>query len=479
MIKRPQKDTKGSCIIGLLLAIIFTLIMPINPSLAQEEEPEVIPLEKITVMAPQPGVEITTEKTVIRMDEFKKPGEVRTLTDVLTEIGGVDVMRSNPIMASPGDEVSIRGLNEGRMVIEIDGRRINHTGHYGRYVVDWSALNMDDIERIEIIRGGHSVLHPFAIGGVINIITKKGKKTDELKPDMSVRAGYGRYDTYNTSVSANGGLGNIVGYNLSASKQETDGYLRNNFQETSTLNGHLTFFLPNDATFTLGAKYSDVLYGFPVINDPARADYDPDYPEFKATADQLRHLPWAQYAENEPHWDKHTTYLDAILQVPSGPGTIKVHGFLTSGRRWTSSYTKMGAWVEDEQSNDESQGVIAEYRDVSLFDSHLVTVGAEYQELGWPPDNPIIYKVQSAYAQDVISLGDRWTVTPGVRYYHVDMDTYYAWFEEGLASPAFPSEDVKEEQDTGFYPSLKVDFQVTPETALYAAVSRSYRLPCP
>lgn len=465
---------KGSCIVGLLLAIIFTLTVPPSSSLAQKKEPEAIRLEKIIVMAPQPGVEITTEKTVIRMDEFKKPGEVRTLTDVLTEIGGVDVMRGNPIMASPGDEVSIRGLNEGRMVIEIDGRRINHTGHYGRYIVDWSTLNMDDIERIEIIRGGHSVLHPFAIGGVINIITKKGKKTDELKPDMSVRAGYGRYGTYNTSAWVNGGAGNIIGYNLSASTQETDGYLRNNFQETSTLNGHLTFFLPNDATFTLGAKYSDVLYGFLVINDPARADYDPDYPEFKATADQLRHLPWAQYpGPHTPQWTKHTTYLDAILQAPIGPGTMKVHGFLTSGRRWVSSYDKLGRWSEDVQTNDESQGIIAEYRDVSLFDSHRLTAGAEYQELGWPPRNPIIYKVQSAYAQDIISLGDRWTITPGLRYYHVDMDTYYSQFGTGWPTTG------KEEEDDGLYPSVKADFQVTPETALYTAVSRSYRLPCP
>jgi len=479
MSKRSGKERTHSWVTGLLFAFVFALIMTSKPSLAQREEPGAIDIGKITVMAPQPGVEITTEKTIIRMDEFKKPGEVRTLTDILTEIGGIDVMRINPLLASPGDEVSIRGLNEGRMVIEIDGRRINHTGHYGRYIVDWSTLNMDDIESIEIIRGGHSVLHPFAIGGVINIITKKGKKTDELKPDMSVRVGYGEFDAYNVSASANGGLGNIVGYNLSASKQESDGYLRNNFQETNSYNGHLTFFLPNDATFSLGAKYSDVLYGFPVINDPARPDYDPDYPDFKATADQLRHLPWAQYpGPRTPQWTKHTTYLDGILQVPVGQGTIKVHGFVTSGRRWTSTYTKMGAWTEDEQSNDKTQGIIAEYRDINLFDSHRLTVGAEYQELGWPPDNPIIYKVQSAYAQDVISLGDRWKITPGVRYYHVDMDTYYVWFEEAKAAPAFPTTG-KEQEDDGFYPSLKVDFQATPETALYAAVSRSYRLPCP
>ncbi len=460
---------------GLLMTGVAVIVGVIAvPVLAQEEEPEAIDIGRITVMASQPGVEITTEKTVIRMDEFKKPGQVRTLTDVLTEIGGIDVQRTNPLLASPGDEVSIRGLNEGRMVIEIDGRRINHTGHYGRYIVDWSTLNMDDIESIEIIRGGHSVLHPFAIGGVINIVTKKGKKTDDPKPDFNVKGGYGDFDTYNMSASVNGGVRNAVGYNFSASRQETDGYLRNNFQETDSLNGHLTFFLPRDATLSISAKYSDVLYGWPVINDPTRADYDSDYPKFYADRDQLRHIDSPQYAGGPtPEWEKHTTYLDAILQVPLGPGTIKAHYFQTVGRRWTSMYNSMGVFEDDIFTDDKTWGIIGEYQDIELFDSHRVTAGVEYQELGSPDVNPDIYRVKSAYIQDVIGLGNRWTVTPGVRYYHVDMDTYYSQFGAG-----WPIEG-KKQSDDGFYPSLKVDFQATLDTALYAAVSRSYRLPCP
>jgi len=35
----------------------------------------------------------------------------------------------------------------------IDLQCVNHTGHFGRYIVDWSTLDMDDIERIEIIGG--------------------------------------------------------------------------------------------------------------------------------------------------------------------------------------------------------------------------------------------------------------------------------------------------------------------------------------
>lgn len=468
------------CKVFLAIGLVFILGMISIPCSAHVEKQEAIDIGTITVMAPQPGVEITTEKTVIRMDEFKKPGEVRTLIDVLSEIGGIDVQRANPLMASPGDEVSIRGLNEGRMVIEIDGRRINHTGHYGRYIVDWSTLNMDDVESIEIIRGGHSVLHPFAIGGVINIITKKGKKTDDPKPDVNIKAGYGSYDTYNLTGSINGGIANIVGYNFSASKQETDGYLKNNFQDTESFNGHLTFYLPYEATLSISAKYSDMHYGLPVINDPddpvpsVAALYDNDYPKFRKNRDQLRHLGWSQLPGGPtPEWKKHTSYIDGLFQVPLGSGTAKLHYFQTVGRRWTSEYDPMGNFTEDSFVDDKTEGIIGEYRDIKVSDSHSLTVGLEYQELGWPDENPIIYQVKSAYIQDVINLGDRWTITPGVRYYHVEMDTYYSQFGSG-----WPDEG-KEEDDDGFYPSLKADFQATPETALYAAVSRSYRLPCP
>jgi len=176
--------SKKSLVVAACLFLASCLALGASP--AKSAPKNATQLEEMTVISTQAGVEITPNKTVINMDKFQRPAGVRTLTDVLVEIGGVDVQRINPLMASPGDEVSIRGLNEGRMVIEIDGRRINHSGHFGRYIVDWSTLNLDDVERIEIIRGGHSVLHPFAIGGVINIITKKGKKTDHVPLNITL-----------------------------------------------------------------------------------------------------------------------------------------------------------------------------------------------------------------------------------------------------------------------------------------------------
>lgn len=109
--------------------------------------------------------------------------------------------------------------------------------------------------------------------------------------------------------------------------------MRNNYQDSTAMNGHLSFFMPLNAVLELGVKYSDVTYGFPVVNDPSRSDYDPGSPDFYANADQLRHLNWPQYAKDDPHWVKHTTYLDGIFHMPVGPGTINIHGYVQSELR--------------------------------------------------------------------------------------------------------------------------------------------------
>jgi outer membrane receptor protein involved in Fe transport len=467
---------------ALLLA--FTPASKAAETPSAKEEP--VTMAPITVMATQPGVEITTDKTIIRMDQFKKPGVVRTLEDVLQEIGGIDVLRHNAMLASPGDEIAIRGLSEGRLVVEIDGRRINHTGQMGRYVVDWSTLTVDDIDRVEIIRGAHSVLHPFAIGGVINIITKKGKKTDQIKPDVGISSGYSSYNTYFNQGSIDGGLFNRVGYHFSASRQSTDGYLRNNFQWNNNFAGGLQFFLPFEANLWLGARYSKVNYGFPVLNDPSRRDWDPGYPPFLATADQLRHLPSALQLPGYPipQWNKNTYYLDAILTAPVGPGTAKVHAYTTNGRRDIHMYqVQMGRTIfNNVQTRDVTNGILAEYRDIKLLErdrfKDYLTLGFDYQNLGQPPENPVIYLVKSFYLQDVVKLWDRVTFTGGVRYYNIEMDTYFSWFELGRQAPSIPAAG-KKQRETGWFPSFKLDVQAAQNTALYAAISRAMRLPCP
>ncbi|HMB30749.1 MAG TPA: hypothetical protein VKN82_02880, partial [Desulfohalobiaceae bacterium] len=108
-------------IVSFLFLSSLLMVFPLQAKENKQQEP--FQLSPMTVIAPQRGVKITPEKTVIDMDKFTKPGGVDTLEDVLHEIGGIDVQRSNPLIASPGDQISIRGVTEGRLVVEIDGRR--------------------------------------------------------------------------------------------------------------------------------------------------------------------------------------------------------------------------------------------------------------------------------------------------------------------------------------------------------------------
>ena len=284
-----------------------------------------------------------------------------------------------------------------------------------------------------------------------------------------------------------GGVGNFLGYSLSASEGATDGYLRNNYLETKNINGHIVLYLPKDMTLSYGVKHANVEYGFPVVNDPSLSTWDPDYPTFLGSADQLRHVPPVTQPAglNTPYWDRDVTYQDLIFKAPILGGEFKLHGFSTEGKRWIHYY-QAGVYTEG-FSGDLTRGVIAQLGDLPLGKHHRLTVGAEYQELGTPTeDNPTLgwpdldaatYRVMSFYAQDVMRYG-KWTITPGLRYYHLDINTYYAWFESGQETVAWPTEG-KSMEEEDLYPSLKFDYQATPDTALYAAVSRSTRLPCP
>jgi outer membrane receptor for ferrienterochelin and colicins len=100
-----------------------------------------------------------------------------TLSDVLDDYG---LMYSSNAM---GDYIQLQGLGESRVLYLIDGRRV--TGRVaGR--INGDTLPLDNIERIEIVRGPQSALYGSdGIGGVVNIITKKPKDTFSLSAGIS------------------------------------------------------------------------------------------------------------------------------------------------------------------------------------------------------------------------------------------------------------------------------------------------------
>ncbi len=163
-----------------------------------------------------PLKEVTSSVTVITENEIQDK-KAKTVLEVLRDVPGMDVAQTG----GPGGMTSIfmRGGNSSHTLVLIDGVRVNDatTGAF-----DFADLTVDNIERIEIVRGPQSTLYGSdAIGGVINIITKRGKGA----PAVSLSAEAGSYQSFRESVGVTGATPSLD-YSLSVARFDTDGFSR-------------------------------------------------------------------------------------------------------------------------------------------------------------------------------------------------------------------------------------------------------------
>lgn len=160
---------------------------------------------------------------ITQEDLQRKP--VQNLKDVLQDVPGVQ-------LTDEGDNrkgVSIRGLDSSYTLILVDGKRVNSRNAVFRHNdFDLNWVPVDAIERIEVVRGPMSSLYGSdALGGVVNIITKKiGQKwTGTLSADSTIQEHRDRGDTNNGQFYTSGPLvDGVLGLKAygSVSKREKD-----------------------------------------------------------------------------------------------------------------------------------------------------------------------------------------------------------------------------------------------------------------
>lgn len=186
------------------------------PQIAQTEENEES-LKAIEITATRTSVEDenpASALTVITQEEIKKKQHMQ-VKDILREQPGVNVVNVGPMGGTT--TVFMRGAGSQSTLVLIDGAQVNSntTGSF-----DFSDLQMDNIERIEILRGPQSTLWGAdAVGGVINIVTKRGQG----KPRHFLSFEAGSYSTVKGTLGSSGSLGKFD-YSASASYTNSDGF---------------------------------------------------------------------------------------------------------------------------------------------------------------------------------------------------------------------------------------------------------------
>jgi len=238
--------------VWFVLALSLALPASVDAQETQKAEPVVVTATKVETPVEQVGAAIS----VITGEDFKTY-HYETVGDALRQVPGLEVERSGSL--GKVTTLSIRGANSNQVQILVDGVRVKSptTGQ-----VDLSDLSPDLIERIEIIRGPQSTLYGAdAIGGVVNIITKKG--TGPFSGSVQQEAG--NYDTLHSRASF-GGAYKLFNYSFSASHLESNGQFKNDGSDINALNARLGASLPGNSTLAFILRYNKTDTDLPIRN---------------------------------------------------------------------------------------------------------------------------------------------------------------------------------------------------------------------
>lgn len=205
MMKRFSKEL-GSCIIGITAAGI--LLNPVSVFADQTDElTDDIPLytlEELVVTAkrvdPRSIYQENANITVISQKKIEQM-HYQNVEEALRTVPGIDFLNYG-LQGYNLNSIRINGSDD--VILLVDGVRASATG-MGNLAELSMATNMSNIERIEILRGANAVrFGSDAKGGVINIVTKKGRG---VRTNLTVAGGF--YEREQYKLAHEGGKKNI------------------------------------------------------------------------------------------------------------------------------------------------------------------------------------------------------------------------------------------------------------------------------
>ena len=252
-----------NCIVGMLVC----LFMSLSTLVCAQEKTGVVEMKEVVVTASrleEPLRYSPDSVTVVTEEEIQKKGG-ETVIDVLRDVPGVSIAQYGQFGGTAS--IYLRGTNNAHTLIMVDGVKVGDPmATDGKMSI--SDLSTDNIERIEIIRGAQSVLYGSdAIGGVINIITKKGKG----KPEFFLSGEGGSFETFREKIGVSGS-NDKVSYSASISRLDTKGISK---ADEDLGNTEKDPYHDTNISARLDAQITEtVRAGFSVRHSKSKMDYD-------------------------------------------------------------------------------------------------------------------------------------------------------------------------------------------------------------
>jgi len=360
-----------------------------------------------------PGLGIPAATTVISADEIAESG-ASNLYELISTINGIQVSDSSS--GGGNARIDMRGFGEtsqSNVAILINNQKINTTTD--ATVWNLHAINLDNIERIEIIRGSSGVLYGSqAVGGLINIITKY-----TVGDSTSIKQSFGSYNTSETSVDLirskkNTGSSDKLSTHINAYKKKSDGYRDNNALNVERLDLGVKFNQGDKITSINIQSLKDYLQtpgaltASEVEANRKQSFYDPTTPEGflgDFTENKTQTL-----TANHKHKLNPTTNLDISSRYQKVARTFK-----TGGRGYTGTQYNQDKWsleLNPHLTTASKLGLTSYGLDLTSSSYTLSTGQGNDQQ------------IYAAYIQQETQVSKPLSATYGARYSKVFNDLY-------------------------------------------------------
>ncbi|MBI4397669.1 MAG: TonB-dependent receptor [Candidatus Omnitrophica bacterium] len=337
----------------------------------------------------QPVSQIALPVTVITREDIERQGDLQVY-DALRSVPGLTILRSGP--RGRVTSLFLRGANSNQVLFMVDGVEYTSpgTGNFNP-----TNILLEDIERIEVIKGPQSTLYGSdAMGGVIHVITRKGKLG---RPKINGKIEYGSERTLYEAGTVSGQIGKFDYLGSIARLDSTTGTakrrIENDRYEDINVSGRGGMRLPANSKLELNYRF---MSGFTPVDDGAFLN---DSNRWSKTKDNtlgtfltLNPFTWLKNILKFSYFDERTLSVD-----PADSGLR---------RPQIESVFKLDAQVYTFDWQNE----------IRPFETNTVTGGYEYEIQR--ADNRTFDRILrngGYYIQDQQSFWDRLFLTAGVR----------------------------------------------------------------
>jgi outer membrane cobalamin receptor len=247
----------------LILTVLSFVLVAAGQLFAAEPVP--YKLDDIIVTAtkiPEKRRDIPNAVTIVDKKDIQESG-AKSIGELLANEPGID-WQTYGNYGGASQEFHIRGMRGNATQVLVNGVNV---GSPSLGLADVGKIPIDNIERIEIVKGSGSLLYGSgAMAGTVNIITK-GPKRDRV--DLKIGGGYGSQNTYRIAAENGMFVAKDFGYYLTAGRTETDGFRDNSYLKQNDVSLKLLLDRKETMNISLYGDYIDRNYGVPGVEPPS------------------------------------------------------------------------------------------------------------------------------------------------------------------------------------------------------------------